>query len=294
LLQSASDEQPSAILIIAPVGAYWKRVLSGIKMVIGKHCQRGKTELHIFLVIDSKWDDPKYTEECVQPLKKEYSEDPWVSEFPKYKCETVTLDVENENDNTAWLLEKLLSFLKKGPKRKAFIDLTSAPREWLFSSFYVSNFFSNVEFYFVKSKRKKSPSEYSDEAKTDEGLPPDYVLKGELKPPLSWWLEPRGRKRRRKPEENVQYKVFRLMCEIASEKKAKLSELPELTIDEEELAKRAKAQIPYYKKYDVEGVLRSISRHLTDVDRFELFRRVGKRGIAVNRRAIALMQVLFR
>jgi len=286
-----SAEQPSAVLIVAPVGAYWKRVQNGIRMIISAHCRPRKTDVYLFLVVDSKWaqGDPKYIEECVQPLQKEYGGDPWASEFPKYNCETVYLDPENKDENTLWLLDKLLSFFKKGPNRRAFVDLTSAPREWVYSAFHISNFFSDVDFYFVKSGRKKFPSEYSHEEKTDEGMFPEYVLRGSLTPPLFRWLRPRDEE----GKENIQHKLFKLIYQIASEKKAKILDLPELTISIKELAERAKDQISYYKTMPLEDAEKSISRYLTDIDRLDLFKRVSKTTIVANRKVIVIMQALF-
>jgi len=251
--------------------------------------------VYIHLIVDTRWEDvTAYTEECVNPLEKEFAENLWAPEFAKYSCDTVPLDVEDENENTVWLLETILFFLKKGPNRKAFVDLTSAPREWLFSCFYVRNFFNDVQFYFVKSQRKKSPGDYKLEAKVDPGrIPPQYVLTGELTPPLSWWLTPLGRKRR-KPEENIQYKIFKLMYEIAKEKEKKLSrDLSELDIDKKELAMRARARIPHYRDMDVDIILSTISRHLSDIGHFKLFKRVTKKTITLDRSAIVVMLGLF-
>jgi hypothetical protein len=274
-------------MIIAPVGAYLKRVQYGIKSVISQNCQR-KTEVLLYLVVGNKWvkDDPKYLEECVQPLEADFAKDQWSSEFPNYRCEVVRLDPEDQDQDTLWLIGTLLSFLREGKNRAAFVDLTSAPREWVYSAFYVSSFFSDVYFYFVKSKRSKSPSQYSIEERTDEGTVIEYPITALLVPPLSRWLRPREEDAK---EENIPYKIFRLIHDIAAKESSLDSE--EITIAEDLLVEQAK-RLDYYKGKSSEDVKKGVSRYLTDIERFGVFKRTAGL-IVLNRKGIALMRGLF-
>jgi len=271
------------------VGAYYRRVLSGIKMVVSANCRPARTEVDLRLVVDSKWakDDPRFVKECVEPLKNMFSADVWALEFPNYRLETVYLDLENEDENTLWLLNNLLSFFKKGPNRRAFVDLTSAPRDWLYSAFYVSNFFSDTVFYYVKPARSKSPAEYSLQEMTDEGTVSKYPIRAQLTPPLSRWLRPREENSK---ENNIQYEIFRLIYQIASEN-LDISKSQEIEISLEQLAQRAKT-LPYYRGKPLEDVWKGMSRYFTDIDRFGLFKRFGKM-IVTNRKGIVLMRSLF-
>jgi len=248
--------------------------------------------VQICLVVDIEWSrtDRKYMAENVQPLQVEYAPDLWASVFASYTCETINLNLENQSEITCWLLKKLASFFRRGSNRRAFVDLTSAPREWDFSAFYVSNFFTDVEFYFVKAKREKTPSDYTIEERNDEGMLPEFVITSELRPPLANWLRPHKMLSGNRLE-NVQYEIFKLMYEIASRKKD-LSTLRKITIDETELAAIGREKLHSYKNMEESDVLKSISKFITDIDRFKLFKRV-RRKIEIYTTAIALMQALF-
>jgi hypothetical protein len=284
-------------MIIAPVGAYWNRVRTGIKMMISGHCKLKKTHVQVCLVVGSNWakTDPNYLEEIVKPLQQEFDSGLWATEFPTFACETLDVNPENQDEDTIWLLEKLLSFFKSHERGEAFVDLTSAPREWVYSAFYVSSFFSKLQFYFVKSGQTKSPSQYSSDEKKDEGKVTEYVLSGALMPPLSCWLrpeEPSQEGKRGKAKDNCQYKILKIIYEIASEGKD-LSLLQEVSVPIDDVIKRAKESIPRYKEKAPSDVEKAISRFLTDIDRFHIFRReVG--CIVASRKAIVVMLQLFK
>lgn len=258
-------------------------------MIISRSCPPN-TEVHVCLVVGKKWvdHDPKYVPKCVKPLEQAFAKETWESEFPNYDCQIEYLDPEDKEQNTLWLLERLLSFFKEGPNRRAFVDLTSAPREWVYSAFDVSSFFSNLKFYYVKSARTKLPSQYDVPEKMDQGTVLDYPVSGSLEPPLSRWLRPYEEDAK---EESVQYQILKLMYEMALEQKKDLSDLQELTIDGLRLAERARSDLPYYEGTPLEDVQKGMTRYMRDIDRFEIFKR--RKPIIVGRRGIVLMRGLF-
>jgi len=302
-----SEEKPtlSTLLVIAPTGIYTGRVRRGIDLVLGSETKATETKVRVILVSGQSWiqSDPSYKTEFVDKLK-DYTLQTWKQTAGlDIVCEDVALPISNEEHLTGWLLKELSAFFKTSRgEAEAFIDLTSASKEWLLAAMNVFNFFPKVELYYVKPMRERRPSDYykSDRSEIeDEGHPKlETVRIGYAREPLPHWTTPKDEKGKM----NIQYLLFQTIFRLAQSIAAKrgIDSLEELDkvwvpIEEDYGLTEYRRSLPKNlrgKFLDDSTLRKSISKHLTAVESFRLFEVKGK-SIRMTIRAMKLGQTLF-
>ncbi|MGA2240308.1 MAG: hypothetical protein ABSG74_13970 [Candidatus Bathyarchaeia archaeon] len=334
-----NDPPLSALLVIAPTGGYTGRVKRGLDTVLASETKVAapETKVQVVLVIGQEWlqMDQKYREKFVQPVK-EHVLATWKETVGlDLVCEEIELPMENEEYLTGWLLARLYDFYESfqdqekqqgqveegepeeeevedeeevevAGEAEAYIDLTSAPKEWQFAAINVSNFFPNLELYYIKRKNRPTPEEYVGQDK-DEGLPKlETVRAGVARPPLPRWIMPKDLK----GTPNLHYVLFQTIFEmaetIATQKKTDTGEQVALDRISVPILEIRKGLLEYRKrfpddldkktktKFESDSALqRHISRLLTDVAPYRLFERTGTRSIRMTSRAVMLGQALF-
>jgi len=306
---SHSDELSalSALLIVAPTGIYTGRVRRGIDLVLANQADK-KTKVRVILIAGHDWiqSDSSYKANYVDKLT-DYVLTTWKQEEGlDIVCDDMELPMENEEYLTGWLLAELSLFYKTSRgEAEAFIDLTSAPKEWLFAAINVLNFFPKLELYYVKPKFKKLPKQYRKSERMDEGSPRlETVRSGEARPPLPQWISPQNEK----GELNVHYFLFKTIFELAQSIAANkglnfpngLSQVW-VPIEEEsglqEYRQRLdKKRLPreFQETIDDDSrLMRSIGKHLDAVEPFRLFEH-KRHSVRMTFRATMLGQVLFQ
>jgi len=303
LPKSAQTSQLSRLLIIAPIGIYLKRVKRGIDNVLFRQTALGETKVRVILVAGQDWiqTDLSYKTEFVDKLK-DYVLSIWKQEAGlDVVCDVTVLPMDDEEYLTGWLLKELsLLFKTSGIEAGAFVDLTSAPREWLFAAINVLNFFPNVELYYVKPMYRKSPKDYTESEIHDEGHPKLEVVRTSYgRQALRQWTEPKDH--RGMP--NLQYllfrTIFRFAQKIAKEKALDPSRLDEVWVPIKEQRGLEEYRSSIAKSFrrnssfsDDSRLRKSISKHLTIVEAFGLFEVKGK-SVRITLRAVMLGQTLF-
>jgi len=301
-LHSDEMEGVPALLVIAPVGIYLERVRTGIDIVLGSQTKVGVTKVQVVLTAEESWlkADESYKAEFIDYLKDKILETWKKGEGLDIACDCVALPMEDEEFLTGWLLKELYLYFKNFPNEaEAFIDLTSAPKEWQFAAINALNFFPKVELYYVKSAGRKQPRQYDEAERKDPGHPRlEVVRTGAVRQPLPRWIQPRNEK----GEPNVQYRLFETIFALAESIAADKgldpsSELDKVwvPIEEEQGLVEYKRHLPekLKSKYlDNSALKKSISKCLTDVQFFGLFEVKGS-SVRMTLRAAVLGQVLF-
>lgn len=283
-------------LIIVPIGVYVGRIRKGIDVIIASRTDVG-AKVRVILVANETWiqSDESYKTEFVDKLKH-YILSVWKKELGSdIICDSVSLPMTDEEYLTGWLLNELSIFFKT-VRGEAFIDLTSAPKEWTLATINVLNFFPRVELYYVKPMHERGPKDYAIIEIQDEGHPKlETVRTGEPRQPLPHWIEPMDR-----GEPNLQYllfkTIFRLAKSMAAEKKLDLDKVW-VPIEEERGLEEYKSVLPEKlrkdrKFVDYSRLRKSISKYLTSVEPFRLFE-VKAKSVRMTLRATMLGQVLF-
>jgi len=293
------------LLVIAPTGIYLGRVKTGIDTLLASETKAKETEARVILVAGENWTerDPSYKAKFVDSLK-DYILKTWKQETGLNIICTEEVLPMNEEHATGWLLKELYDFFKtckETEEAEAFIDLTSAPKEWLFAAINILNFFPSVELYYVKPTGERQPKDYTDQREIeDEGHPkPETVRIGHARQPLPRWITPKDEKG--KP--NVHYCLFETIFELARSIAAEKGLDPSKELDKvyvpieekkglDELRKRFPKDIQ--KRFSDDSALRkSVSKHLTAVEPFKLFEVKG-RWVRMTLSATMLGQALFR
>lgn len=296
-----SEEQTvlSSLLVIAPTGIYSGRVRKGIDAMVGSETEATKTKVRVILVAGENWirSDESYRAKFVDELK-EYVLATWKRIGYDIVCDVEVLPMDEEY-LTGWLLKELSAFFKGSPSNAdAYVDLTSAPKEWIFAAINVLNFFSKVELYYIKPLLDRQPKDYSETEIKDEGHPkPETVRVGEAREPLPHWIQPRDGE---KP--NFQYllfqTIFRLGKTIALEQNLDPSKALDkvwIPIEEERGLDEYRQVLPekFREKFLDDSTLRkSVSKFLNAVEPFRLFEVKGK-SVRMTLRATMLGQTLF-
>jgi len=178
---------------------------------------------------------------------------------------------------------------KKTKNSLACIDLTSAPREWLFVAMDISPFFDNVEFYDVAPTRRSVPADFSLAERTDAGTLVRIVQGGRLSPPLRYWLQPNDEQ----GYPNEHYILFQAIWELTEEKKrspqfgeiierfrTRFVEVCDKSLINSRIRKPTGARhtgpslgtrIERFARMGTSDLMRKISRYLTDVQQYGLF-----------------------
>ena len=253
---------PKRVLVIAPIGAYMGRVKSGVKWALSRtDVTRKKVEVNLVFVRARTWagiHDEDY-EKAVASFIQEFKRPELAAQFKKFTVDTQTLDIDDEIRCTVWLVRALGPFLGSAPEAAAFIDMTSAPKEWLFACHYVAELFGGLCFYFVKSQKTKMPGDFTQEERADEGLLPETVILSGPDPTLSKWAT----------KDTDNWMFFNCLCNCVHESyKRKQGPVLEIAIGKDELASKWKS---YSGIGDESDAQRSVSHHLTAVSKFGLF-----------------------
>jgi hypothetical protein len=297
------------LLLIAPTGVYYGRVKRGIDTILASETQADRTRVRVVLIVGQEWlrTEPGYAAKFVDPLR-DHIVKTWRDELGlDIICDQVDLPMEKEENLTGYLLKELFNFFevcrtKQEEEAEAYIDLTSAPKEWQFAAISVSNFFPNLELYYVKPEHGKSTVEYRPEEVSDQGLPKvETVRAGEPRPPLPRWMEPRDAR----GSPNLHHALFQTIFELAREKAADPSKVQALSdvlvpIEQEpglrEYRKRFPADLDGETRSKLqvdEALQRHISRLLTDVSPYRLFDRRAK-SVKMTLRGAMLGEALFK
>ena len=288
-------------LVIVPVGTYFGRIRKGVDIIIGSRTDVG-AKVRVILVTDETWIQSyvSYKTEFVDKLK-DYILSIWKKELGSdIICDSVSLPMNDEEYLTGWLLNELSIFFKTG-RGEAFIDLTSAPKEWTFATINVLNFFPRVELYYVKPMHERGPKDYAKGEIEDEGHPKlETVRIGEVRQPLPRWVEPKTDM----GELNIQYILFKTIFRLAQSKARQRGLNPSkdlnkvwVPIGEERSLREYRSSLPQKLRgsgrfSDYANLKKSISRHLTDVEPYNLFEVKGK-AVRMTLRATMLGQALF-
>jgi len=295
-----------------PTGAYTERVKKGIDTILASETQVDRTKVRAVLVVGQEWlqNERNYAMKFVDPLKS-HVEKTWGQELGlDIVCEQENLPMESEENLTGYLLKELFNFFTvSGTKKEgeqddaeAYIDLTSAPKEWQFAAISVSNFFPNLELYCVKPARPKTTDQYRHEEITDPGLPKlETVRAGEPRLPLPRWMQQKDAKE----NVNLHYTLFQTIFELARSKAVDSSKVEALSnalvpIEEEDGLSEYRNRFPKdldentkSKLQNDEALQRHITRLLTDVGPYRLFQRKGK-SVRMTLRGAMLGQALFQ
>jgi hypothetical protein len=200
------SDPPKRVMIIAPVGAYFGRVKKGIEWALGLGVP-SSTEYRVILVVPETWMREEEYAKAIEKLKGDFSDNPQLRE----QCKGLTaglekINMEHETSCTVLLLNTLISFLHNRKDSAAFVDMTSAPKEWIFACHYVAEFFEkdNVAFYHVKPSNIKMPKDFKDPKEIqDPGLIPEKVILSGPDVTLKEWIT----------EGTMNWKFFRTICE---------------------------------------------------------------------------------
>jgi len=285
-------------IVAVPVGVHIGRIRKGIDMIIASRANVG-TKVRVILVANQTWiqQDQSYKTEFVDKLK-DYILTIWEKELGSgIICDNVSLPMDNEEYLTGWLLKELSIFFKTD-QGEAFIDLTSATKEWNFATLNILGFFPRVELYYVKPRYERGPKDYDVNEIEDEGHPKlETVRIGEAQRPLSHWIRPKGDS----GEPNLPYLIFKTIFALAQSMAKERRLDPSRELD--------KVWVPIYEaldKYksltqklhqkslssDNAALMKSISKYLTSVEPYRLFEVKG-RGVRMTLRATMLGLALF-
>lgn len=273
----------SNVLIIAPVGAYVGRVKKGIEGAMARGCGE-KTSVHVVLVLGSRWAKDSTYLDLTQPLITTFENKQYQDVYPRYSCKVETLDIEDEDSCTIFLVQRLASlFSGRYGDSAAYVDLTSAPKEWVLACISVANFFDFLYLYYVKPKNPKVFSDYKNEI-DDEGLPFELVKQGFQARELSDWLT-RGTER---------WRLFHLLCQITVNTSAERKKpLNESVIEVSRVVAEAPRFIKRWAKKGEGGKRRGLGKYLNAIEKHRLFIRVGKNYIRMTDLGLALGRGLF-
>lgn len=284
-----------ALLLIVPVGAFIGRVKRGIDLTMNTHSDlTSGSDVMLKLVVSKEYSatDPEYVSKFVDEVERWIGKDWTQKNAQSIKIQRESLNVTDRNECTCWLIEQIGSFFKKYSRNSlALIDLTSAPREWLFVAIDLASMFDNVNFYNVPPGTRSLPSGFKDSEIEDTGARLEYVFKAKLSAPLKYWacctdeegyptehsvlfrtmwelLQTRGDKY---SFDDVG-ELFRSNClrvyDDALEKAEKSKAAKERDL-KKELARRRGA----IQSIQLEDVKKKISRFFTDIDSYKLFGR---------------------
>jgi len=287
------------VLAVAPTGVFLGRVKRGIDLVLATQSGAKGTKVRVLLVSDERWmSDGSYKTEFVEKLR-DYVLATWKKTVGlDLVCDCEILPMTDVEYLTGWLLERLSAFFKSsGPEGTAFVDLTSAPKEWVFATTNVSNFFPRVRFYYVKSIREKKATEYSREEIEDAGLPKlEEIPAGYPVELLRRWIEPETDTE----ETNIPYLLFRTIFRsaqnIAAEKGLDSLEKAWVPIRDDRwlneyrlgLEETQRTRLPRLDS----DLMKSVSKHLTAVKSYNLFEE-KPHSVRMTLRGAMLGQALF-
>lgn len=282
-------------IIVAPVGAYVGRVKRGVEWALGLQDPR-HTKVEISFVVDRAWmADPQYND-VIQKLKGEFDDAQLKSQFKALKVGQWLIDMEDETSCTAWLLKNLAVFLQRSRDGHVFVDMTSAPKEWIFACHYVAEFFDkeSVTFYYVGSRRRLIPQDFkAAEEVNDPGTVPQSVILSGPDSVLREWIT----------EGTENWTFFRAICTTISAAAAQSGRpIIETAIPFASLAAKASEWMKWEgnraskkrvaKQPERSRSMKSISKRLTEIGRFGLFIET-LRTIQFTHRGYALAKAIF-
>jgi len=294
---------PRRVIIIAPVGAYFGRVRKGIEWALGSG-DPGSTEYRVVLVVPETWMREEEYATQIERFKGDFSDNLQLRE----QCKGLTaalekINMEDETSCTVLLLNTLFSFLHKRKDSAAYVDMTSAPKEWIFACHYVAEFFErdNLAFYHVKPSNRKMPKDFKDLKETqDPGLIPEKVILSGPDVTLKDWVT----------EGTENWNFFKTICEKIKEATKPGRSILKTSIALKELAKEsgkwmqparrstraeettASSTKPKGHSDETEG-LRSAGMRLAQVRKFGLFVETLN-AISLTTRGYALGKSLFQ
>jgi hypothetical protein len=294
-----SDEAPALgmLLVIAPTGAYTGRVRTGINLVLGSEAALEQTKVRVILIAGKEWlEDSTYRQKFVDPLQAHVL-DTWKTKGKMdVECQVKDLPMQSEEHLTAWLLTELSTFFS-GTKAEAeaYIDLTAGPKEWQFAAMNVSNFFENLELYYVGPETARKPTEYDSHEVDDPGFPKlESVRTGEPRRPLLQWRLSKDEKGKPNPH----YILFKTIYELAkkqAETKGVALDKVWVPILERQGLDAYRERLPREHKTKLTndaGLMRHIGKLLNGVEAFRLFERTPK-STRMTLRGTALAQSIF-
>lgn len=277
--------------------------------MLGSQTLKKETKVRVVLVAGTSWvqSDRSYRKDFVDQLRNHVLETWGRQAGLDIVCNVSVLPMENEEHLTGWLLGELFHYFRTSRgEAEAFIDLTSAPKEWQFAAINASSFFPKVELYYIKPTYVKVPRLYDDREKDDPGHPKlEVVRTGAAAQPLQQWIHPKNEK----GEPSIHYRlfetIFRFAESIALEKGLDpSSELDKVLVPIQEdrgleeyrhnLRRYLRLLPPKFAKTvgDDSHLRKSIKKCLTTVQLFKLFDVKG-RSVQMTSRAVTLGQALF-
>lgn len=288
-----NHDVPKHVLIVAPIGAYIGRVKTGVTWALGRaYAGPKKTEARIIFIVSSQWKSEESYNTESQDLMRSFDNQELRDQFKQLIVRPEEIDIDDQESCVAWLLKTLGDFLRQGKDCVALVDLTSAPKEWLFACVYVAQFFDRIVFYYVKPKLGKAFGNFLPDVRRDEGLITEAVpISGVacLDEHLSRWTT----------EGTPHWKLFWRICENAAEiaQKEELP-IPAVSVPFSDLVGFAKEWMPAdpavgaANMIQPEDALKSISKHLTQIKRAGLFK-TTKSSVFITPRGYTLARSFF-
>jgi hypothetical protein len=280
----------SNLLVVAPVGAYTHRVRKGIDFAIGRAATPRNTKVKVVLVVSNAWlqdsNSAHSYSAAIEELKVSFSSESYADLFPEYQRIENRISFDSVEECIIFLLKTLGEFFREGVgDRQAYVDLTSAPIEWIFACTYAAGFFESMTFYFVRPKLRRSFNDFSENERKDEGSAVEAIPFTGPDPILRWWTM----------SGDYHYELFRIIC-MAFSKKAKATGLaPDIVdVDIEQLARdwQESGQFRDVESLFKGDAVRSIGKHLSQIERQKLFLRT-QRLLKFTPRGYALAASLF-
>jgi len=275
-------------LIIAPVGAYIGRVKRGIEYALGAATIPKRTRVKIILVSSNSWleQDQGY-KDAIKSLRNSFDPESFKGVYPSFQCDEAQVAVDSLESSSVWLLKTLAPFFDaNGERGRAYVDLTSAPKEWLFACNYVRSFFADVHFYYVRGKRENF-QDFTEQQRMDEGSAAEMVDLGGPNEILRYWITPNDHR----------YELLKAICTLVSTKAKKSKKSPlEIWVDIAEVADEWKVKSDGTSPRP-EDAIRSLGKHFAQIDQWNLLARTPKtvrltdRGLTLG---LALFPGLFR
>jgi hypothetical protein len=273
----------SNVAILAPVGAYIGRVKRGVEGAMALSCDKG-TAVEVMFVLEEKWAQDKSYVEAITNLRTAFlDEAAYAAIYKTYSCSFSTLDFENEDACTGYMIEKLASLFKRKGPSVAYIDTTSGSMEWVISCVTVTEFFHSTYLYFVKPRGKMRFTDFSLEEIHDDGIHFEIVKRSSQARELSNWLTPGS--------EN--WTIFRDIFKLATESSKQTGKPPYESAVEIGHLLQDLSSIKRWRSKSEGEKKRGLSKYLTAIERYGLFARRGKNYLQMTPRGVALGRGLF-
>lgn len=238
----------------------------GIRYALGSATIVKKTCVKVILVTSNSWrqEDHGYVD-AIKGLMTDFDDKDYKDVYSTFHCDEARIDIDSSESCSVWLLKTLGAFFSAGAPGRVYVDLTSAPKEWLFACNYVRAFFDDVHFYYVRGKREAF-QDFTLEQRTDEGSAAEPVNLTGPNEILRWWVTPG----------DYRYELFKSICAVVSGEAKKLRKPPvEISVSIENVTNEWKKTESWTSQH-AGDTSRSLGKHLAQIDQWKLFTRTPR------------------